>query len=348
MSNIPALNQAQFLTLIRTALPERVYTLLLSGEFGEGILAAVAKVASVLSARKRRQWQDIYYLQGSRGAYATTTATVTWTGGTVAGVQLLEGQPVMETRWGLRFVLAEPLEAGDGEAVNYSQSVAIRSEYRTHEADVEARHLDQWPESLSEGVDPGAQVLWGAAVSDAGKAEFLAGVASGAITIQADADGSGGRLPLLDLLAQGQGVAPAENESDLHLALRMRRPRDVHSPDAILGAVNDLLEPFGVVATMEEPWTYAMAWGNDDLATGCGAWGVAPWGRRAFFVIVVPDWGYQADGFAWGAGAWGVHPWGSGDAGFEGVIQGLQQLVDHLTLAGVKGLVLSENPSVTP
>ena len=85
-----------------------------------------------------------------------------------------------------------------------------------------------------------------------------------------------------------------------------------------------------------------MAYGSEDLATGAGAWGVAPWGRIRSFIVSVPDFGYSADGFAWGAGAWGVHPWGTGDVSYEGFIEGLQDLVDTITLAGVQGIVVAE------
>lgn len=351
MSNIPSFSQAELLTLIRTALPQRIYTQLLDGELGEGILAAMAKLASVMTVRSKRMWDDIYYLKGSRGAYATTTATITWSAGTVEGFTIEAGQAILATRWGLRFVLVDAFTVGAGESPGATVTISVRSEYRSHEADVEAQHLDQWPEALTEGVDPASQIAFATGTTATAKAEFLAGIEDGSITILADADSSGGRLPLLDLLAQSQGVIPGENEAAGQLGLRMRRPTDVHSPAAILGAVNEVLKPYGVVATLEEPWTYALTWGDaTNYADGNGAWGVAPWGRRAFFIIVVPDWGYEAAGFAWGGdtGAWGVHPWGSGDAAFEGIIHGLQDLVDGLTLAGVKGLVLSENTSVTP
>jgi hypothetical protein len=346
MSNIPALSQTEALGLIKSALPQRVMQLL-QGQQGEGILASVAKVAAVLSARWATLYQDRYYLQSTRGRYATVSAVVTWTAGVVDAVELEAGQVVLETRWGVQYVLGEVLSAPAGAPPGYSATVQLRSLYRTHEADIEQSHLDAWPPSLTEGVDPAASIMWADGVSPAAQDEFLAGVGIGTITIAATGDASGGRLPLLDLLAQGQGVIPGEEETDSQLANRLRRPQEVHSPDAILDAVNAVLTPFGVVATLEEPWTYAMTWEGTDMASGSGAWGVAPWGRRGFFVIRVPNFGYEPDGFAWGAtpssGAWGVHPWGSEDVSYLGVIQGLQDLVDRLSLAGVKGLVVADN-----
>lgn len=345
MSNVPALSQTEALRLVKTALPQRVVKLL-QGQEGEGILAAAAKLTAVLSGRWRRMYQDRYYLQSTRGEYATLTAEVQWTLGTVEAVGLEVGQPVLSSRWGTEYVLAEQLEAPAGAGAPYTATVSLRSRYRTHDADIEAIHLDQWPATLTEGIDPASDIAWTDGTTGAGQSEFLAGVANGTILIAATTDATGGRLPLLDFLAQGAGIIPGDDETAAQLAERLRRPRDVHSPQAILDAVNAILVPYGVTATLEEPWAYALTWEGSDLVQGNGAWGVAPWGRRGFFVVVVPNFGVQPDGFAWGAtpasGAWGVHPWGTGDVSYEAIIQGLQSLVDALSLAGVKGLVVAE------
>lgn len=337
MSNIPAQTQASALLLIKSALPKRVMDLLANKE-GEGILVAIAKLTEVLSTRWKRLYDDRYYLKSSRGNSATVTVDVTFAAGTYDKV-LAEGQVVLETLWGVQYVLAEQLDMPLAGGV---ASVDLRSLFRTHEADIEQSHLNAWPSELTEGVDPAAEILWGDGMSDAAKQEFLDGVDDETITIAATTDAAGGRLPMLDLLAQGHGIIPGADEAAAQLADRLRKPVAVHSPDAILDAVNDQLAPFGVVATLEEPWEYAMAWGSVDMSTGAGAWGVAPWGRRGSFVVVVPDFGFSPDGFAFGVGAWGVHPWGTGDVSYVGFVDGLQDLVDTLSLAGVKGFVVAE------
>ena len=344
MSNIPAQTQASALLLIKSALPKRVMDLLANKE-GEGILAAIAKVTELLSTRWKRLYDDRYFLKSSRGSQATLTADVTHAAATYDHA-LAEGQVVLETRWGVQYVLSEQLTLGKGGGV---ASVQLRSLYRTHEANIEQSHLDAWPATLTEGVDPAAEILWGEtspAMTDAAKQEFLDGVDAETITIAATSDATGGRLPMLDLLAQGQGIIPGEDESAAQLADRLRKPVAVHSPDAILDAVNDQLAPFGVVATLEEPWTFAMTWGGLDLGNGSGAWGVAPWGRRGYFIVHVPDFGFLPDGFAFGVSPWGVHPWGTGDVSYEAFVDGLQDLVDTLSLAGVKGFVVAEKVGI--
>lgn len=161
-----------------------------------------------------------------------------------------------------------------------------------------------------------------------GRAEFLAAVTAGTITITGATDMTGGSDGELDLIAMGRGLPRAYGETDAALQRRIRTLPDVVTPAAILRVVNAALEPYGVTATLHEPWDYAFAFGS-------GAFGVHPPSRLAHFVVAIPSIAYDTPGFAFGSGAFGIHPIGTPDLARAAVYAGLQAMVDQIKLGGV-------------
>lgn len=207
-----------------------------------------------------------------------------------------------------------------------THDVGIAALWTGPEANVPAAQISQW--ALPAGVDPASEIAWTATTATAGKTEFLAAIAAGTVTIAGLTDATGGADGFLDLIASGRGLPRAPGESDAALRKRIRTLPDVVTPAAILRAVNAAMEPWGVTATMAEPWDYGFAF-------GVGAFGVNPPSRPWHFVVLVPSIPYDAPGFAFGAGAFGIHPIGTPDVERAGVYAGLQSLVDQIKAAGI-------------
>ncbi|MGB0971333.1 MAG: baseplate J/gp47 family protein, partial [Mycobacterium sp.] len=267
---------------------------------------------------------------------ATGTVKVTWTAGATNAQGLQAGQILCATRWGVRYALTESLAVGGGAGAGTNTTVGVVAEYAGFEGNVEAEFIDQL--ALPSGVDPVSQIDWIPSTTTAGRDEFVASVAAGEITVIGVTAPSGGRLGTLDLIGKGRGKPRSDGEADADYRKRIRALPGGVTPNAILSAVNDYLRPYGVVATLWEPWDHWFVIGHP--TRGVIGKSSNPISRLAHFKIKVPNLGTNVGGFVIGHPTRGVigkssNPIGKGDTVRDGVIEGLQQMVDSIKLGGV-------------
>lgn len=287
MSVFPQLTQADLFALIQRALPGALVDGWTDRD-GEEVYQAIARVFSVLHGRDVARAESSYVLTATGPVQATATIKVTWTQGTTLAVEILTGQKIVQTPWGVHYQLTESLAAGAAEAPGYSATVGVEAvwagiEPGCDEAPVDAEFLSEW--GLPEGVDREGEILWDGAVAGAAKTEFLSGVDAGEITIEGVTDATGGKDGTLDLLAAGRGLPRVENEPDSGLRARIRQIPDVLTPGAILAVANAMLEPYGLTATMYEPWDYAFIIGSESSTIGDEDCAIT---RPRHFIISVP------------------------------------------------------------
>ena len=181
-------------------------------------------------------------------------------------------------------------------------------------------------------------ITWSDDTSDAGKAEFLAGVADGTITLTAQGDLTGGAIGTLDLIASEKGLPRAEDETDAQLRRRIKRLPLTVTRANILQAINEVLAPYGVTATMVE-------WFEGGLIVGEWIGGEGhPTGAPSFCIlipslkillleqgtVVADDW-IVGDDYV-----------GEDYTAINGVINAVQAVVDRAKLGGVCGVVVME------
>lgn len=295
------------------------------GRDGEEFYRAACAVAAALLARASERLRARYILQATGAQRASASVRITWASSTVDAYGLRAGQVIAKTPWGVRYYLTEAVERAASEAAG-SQDVGIAALWTGFEGNVEAEHISEW--ALPGGVDPAAQIAWTAGTGAAGQSEFIAGIASGDITIAGLTDATGGADGTLDLIGIGRALPRSAGEGDAAYRARLRALPDVVTPGAIQRVVNAALEPYGLEATIEEPWDYGFAFGH-------GAFGHAPPSRPWHFIVAVPSLPWDPDGFAFGASAFGRDPFGTGDAERAGFYAGLQAQVDQIKAGGI-------------
>ncbi|MFH1568539.1 MAG: hypothetical protein ABIL09_11135 [Gemmatimonadota bacterium] len=333
MSRLPELTKADFLALISRILASYDVQGWASDD-GEEIFSAISRVAAKVLGRIAAGFNAGYILHATGPEYAAATVTVTWTLGTTEAVTVEDGQVICETPWGVQYLLTDALIVGAGAGAPTTRTVGVRAVSPGSEGNVEAEFISEW--GLPGGVSPADHIVWGAGVTATAKTELLDGIDAGTITIAGNTDATGGSLGTLDLLAAERGLPRAAGEIDAALRKRIRQWSKVVTPTAILDAVNEVLRPDGVTATMWEPWDSWFVIGDSDQ----GAIGDPdhPISRHAHFRIEVPNLGLDVDGFTVGApdaGVIGESPIGTGDTVTEGIIGGLQQQLDRIKAGGV-------------
>ena len=333
--------KAEYLALIKRSLSDAMVSGW-EGKGGEEVFSAVAAIAAKISERQAQMMNARYILRATGPQRATGTITVTWTLGTTLAHTLASGQVIAQTRWGVEYRLTEDLVVGAGAAAPTAVTVGVEAVLADFESNVAAVHVDQW--ALPGGVNRKENVLWDDAVTtDGAKDEFLAGLDAGEITIAGATAMTGGSMSTLDLIAAGRGKPRALDETDQPLRKRLRKGTLRITPVAILAACNEVLQPYGVTATLWEPWVDGWFTIGSPTAGGIGD-SDYPVSRIRHFRINVPNLGYSVSGFVVGDSTQGVigesdYGIGIGDTTSAGVIAGLQQLVDRISLGGVWGHV---------
>lgn len=338
---VPAKSKAEFLELIKRHLAE-YHVLGWVGRGGEEIFSSIAAVAAKISERMAQRYDALYILRATSGSRAAGTITVTWTEGTTEAHTLLAGQVVCGTRWGVEYRLTEDLEVGASAAADTAVTVGVEAVRMDFESNVAAVHVDQW--ALPAGVNRKEHISWSEATTDSARDEFLAGLDAGEITVAGATDMEGGALATLPLIGAGRGKPKAPGEPDATYRERIRKKPDRISPAGILRAVNAVLKPYGVEATIVEPWTCSFTFGDEEHGEIGGEFG---FDRLRHFHVVVPDLGTSVTGFTIGDEEFGEigHsrcPIGEGDVECEGVIDGLQGLLDRISAGGVWASVSKE------
>lgn len=295
------------------------------GRSGAEFYAALAEVASAAIGRAGARLNGRLIREAAGAARAAGSVTVTWAGATADAVGLAAGQVVVRTPWGVTYELAAPVERAAGAAAG-SVTAPVAARWSGPEGNAEAAHLNTW--ALPGGVDPAASIAWTGDTTPAGQAEFLAGVAAGTITISGATDATGGADGLLDLIGAGRGMPRAAGEADAAYRVRLAKLPDIVTPAAILRAVNAALAPWGVTATMAEPWEYGWA-------PGRGAIGRNPPSRPWHFVVLAPSIPHDPPGWCPGQRAFNRAPIGTPDTARAGFYAGLEATVNRTKAAGI-------------
>jgi hypothetical protein len=299
-------------------------------------LGAASKMHERVMARAHEWAEGHYILAAERSGRATTTMRVTFASGTVESIRILTGQVLFATPWGVRYRLTEALRTLAGQAPGYDVTADVEAEWPGFDGNVDAEHINEI--ALPESVDPALFVDWDPVVTVTAQAEFVAGVEAGTITCLADADATGGADGTLDLLAAERGMPAEANETTEALRARIHALPDTITPAGIVRSVNRALEPWGITATLEEPWDFGMA-------IGVRAINVAPIGRVRMFVVHVPALPWATRGIGIGNasnGVVGASPIGVTDPERAAVYAALQALVRRIKLAGVWGRVVED------
>lgn len=261
--------------LVRERIPPR-FLEQTDGVSGEEIVNACARVGAELRRRKALDRAGRFARTATGGERAVGTITIAFEVPTIAAYTVAAGQVVATSKWGLTFELVDPI-ARAAAAVAGSVTVAVRAAWEGSQGNVPQDMVRDW--ALADDQNP-ASLEWDAG-ADAGKAEFLAGVRSGAIAITLSSRMEGGRTATLDLIAAGRGQPRVEDETDDTLRLRIaQRSQDAVTPNGILRAVNKALGYDG--ATMSKYWQFGFAW-------GVSGWGLHGWGRRRMAIVFVPE-----------------------------------------------------------
>ncbi len=304
------------------------------GRSGAEFYAALSGVAAAAIGRAGVQLNGRLLREATGATRAAGSVTVTWAGATTDAVGLAAGQVVVRTPWGVTYELAEPVERAAGASAG-SVTAAVTARWTGPDGNVEAAHLDVW--ALPGGVDPAASIAWTGATTADGQAEFLAGVAAGTITITGATDATGGADGLLGLIGLGRGLPRAAGESDAAYRRRLRTLPDVVTPAAILRAVDAALAPWGLAATLAEPWKYGWA-------PGRGARNRQPPTCPWHFVVLAPPIPHAPPGWCPGRRAVNRAPVGTPDRPRAGFYAGLQSTVDTIKGAGIWASVRESTP----
>lgn len=334
MSTVGTYTKAELVALIKENLPPQQVAQW-EGEDGEEIYEAIAAAFALVSQRSTEVTDGALILRATGPVRATTTITVTLLNAPTGTLEILEGQVICKTAWGVTYRLTADLSIAN--PATSATGVAVEAVWPSHEANLPAATIDEW--ALPSGVNRQTLIAWGAGTSAADQAAFLSEVDAGTATVLADADATGGRLATLDLIGSERGLPREAGEEDPSYRQRIRAIPDAVTPAGILRRVNAVLQTYGVTATLHEPWDFGWTVGH---ATN-GAIGVSPITRPLHFVIQVPDVGAFDSGWAVGNatdGVIGQDPIGVGDETHAGIIDGLQALVDRIAAAGVWGLVV--------
>lgn len=311
------------------------------GLVGEEVARAIAASSARALGRIADRLEGVLTRVATGATRASSTVRVTWAGaGASHDIEISSGQVVAQTPWGVTYRLTEPLVMA---ATEVSWDVAVEADWSGWEGDCDARDVSEW--SLPDGVDPAAQLSWGDGVTEAAKVAFLAAISAGDLTLAGRTAPGGGALATLDLLGAERSIERAEGEPDATYRKRVRALPDVVTPAAILRAVRLALEPWPTAtATLIEPWDYAWAIGDSDLGT-IGDDGVCPVAALPSFLVMIAGLPYESEGWVVGDdpnGTIGEYPIGVGDTVHDGVLVGLQQLIDQIRAGGVDGRVYEE------
>lgn len=318
-----------------------------TGRDGEELYRALAEVFAALLARIVDRWEGAYLERATGAISATGALRVTWTAGTTDGVGVATGQVIAKTPWGVTFALAGDLTAGDSEAPSYSQLVDVVSVYGDEEGNLaDGAHLREW--ALPTGPSAKGSILWVAGQGEDGKDEFLDGVADGSITVAGEGDFVNGSAATLDLIAMGRGLPRAEDEPDDELRRRVRKVPETCTPNAIVEAVELKVRDLGVAVALVEPWDYAWTVGDSELGT-IGDGGICPIDHRPAFVVLLDDVPYADEAWTVGDDPLGTigdpeYAIGLGHTYHDGIIAGVQALVDEIKGAGIDGRVAEGVP----
>lgn len=270
-------------------------------------------------------------------SFADGRVTITWSTGTTEGFTINEGQILVQTPWRVRYRTTEPFSVAAGSPPGTTVDVIVQSEWSGHEANVEARDVNQFAIPFPDLCDALDGIVWATGVTETAKQEFIDGIESGEITVLASTDLTGGSLATLDLIASEKGLPRGENESDESLRIRLKRlPRTVTRHN-IMAEVNDYLESLGIdSATMFE-------WFEGGIIVGEWVVGEGASTAPPSFCIVIPNLSeYVEDGII--VDEWIVgedHP-GDDTSSKDGIIQGLRELVDRIKLGGVCATIIEE------
>lgn len=165
-----------------------------------------------------------------------------------------ERQPIVQTGWGVRLVLVDPLVRDPDEAAG-DVEVAVEAERAGWDGNVRGDTVNAWAIADVNNID---SLVFSVGSSEDAREEFLAGVRNGTITFTAS-EMTGGRAGTLDLKARGRGMPRALGESDEALRRRLRAPPDAVTPGGIVRAVNKALGYDG--ASYTEYWDDGFAFG---------------------------------------------------------------------------------------
>lgn len=269
----------KFLDRLRSRLPE-VFLEGFEGLGGRGdrLLNAVAGVFGRVRDNIKAELDARLIMRATGGHRATGVVYVSFADTSVYEWTILAGTVLFSTPAGTRFRLVNDFTrlAADPAGVVY---VDVEAEYVGTHANMPASAVSQWAVS---GNDP-LSLAWSGGTSANGKAEFLAGIASGDITIDTtDATEMSGGLPRsLDLRAAGRGLPREESESDRDLRVRIRTIPDAVTPPGIERAVAAALGVDLALVRVSEYWEHGFAW-------GVSGWGVGAWSQRLLFYVIVP------------------------------------------------------------
>jgi hypothetical protein len=299
--------------------------------------ASAAQMARVMQ-RVHELHESVFTCSATGPQKATGTVEIEWTLGTTDIQGIREGQILFETPWGPRYRSTEDFEVGAGAPANTTVIIGIAAEWTGFLWNVAERDLSRWAVPLPESCDEFGGITWSDDTTDAGKIEFLDGIADGSITLAAQDDLTGGAIGTLDLIATEKGLPRAEDESDVQLRRRVKRLPLTVTRTNIMLAVNEELAEFNVEATMVE-------WFESGWVIGEGVIGDDHFSGPPSFCIVVPN--LEAllvdEGFVINDGIISEDHIGDDTSLLDGLLGSLQEIVDRAKLGGVCGVVVMED-----
>jgi hypothetical protein len=332
----PELNEEQLFQLWLKLCPPYRQAMFLGRPHAELPFRGMAKQMQRTMRRVAELHDSVFTALASGPSKATGSVTITWTTGTTDLVGVTEGAILFQAPWGPRYRLTETFEVPAGSPASTQRTVAIAGEWTGFDYNIEARDLSEWAPPLDGTCDPYGGIDYTAATTDAGKTEFLAGIADGSITFTAQADLTGGAIGTLDLLASEKGMPRAENESDDDLRRRLMRLPLTVTPANVLEAINEALAPYGVEATLSEWW-------EDGLVVGEWVVGEGIVTSPPGFVIIVPNLDHLIDaGLVVSEWVIGEGVLGDDTSALDGLLASLQAIVDRAKVGGTCGRVIME------
>jgi hypothetical protein len=242
-----------------------------AGADGDEVLWAIAAAMNRVGGRCLTEIEQGRILKAQLRGWATGTITITWTAEWVNNIIISVGSRIARAPWGVEYILAElPIGRSSGEPPG-SATYAVRARWASLEHNTEANHVNTLIDTDRMSISVGGT---------AAKAEWAAGIASGAISITASSAMTGGKLGLLEMHARDAGVPVSEGETEAQVRRRLRaRPGGI-TPNNIGEAVIAMLGTDDV--QLLEPWT-------DGEIIGVTPIGTAPiWGGLRWAIIVVP------------------------------------------------------------
>lgn len=237
------LDQAHFLRVIGKVLPQDyLQQLAARPDSGYELFLAVAAMGARLGLALNRAKEGAYALHATGGARSTGIVTVlrSITVDTIDFV-LVAGSTVGTEDGRVYRTLADVSYTGSDTA----HDVAVAAVADGWEYDVRGALTAADGEALPGLID---RIVF---------ARTVPPFADTTLTASNVNDVTGGRAPMLDLVAADRGVARAPGETDESLGFRARTLPDTVSPGAVLRLLHALLDPYGIPFALVETFQHS-------------------------------------------------------------------------------------------